>query len=200
MFNKLRLKSALFEYKKHFIQTKWVDKKYKWESIKCFQDNWDVKSEDFSGMLIKAMSKTENLLSSGNNLYIKMITEFAKVAQEEVRSMFIELFDESKDVCDRIDNFNQKSKILLERYGNGEEQDYQYENAISIYLWLRYPDKYYIYNFNEVKEVSTKLESDYIFKDGAYADNIRNFLSFYNEICAELQQDVELNNILSKRG
>lgn len=109
--------------------------------------------------------------------------------------MFIELYDESKDVYERIDHFKQKSNSLLERYGNGAAQHYQYENAISIYLWLRYPDKYYIYKLSEVKAVSSELESDHIFKRGTYADNIRNFLSFYNEICAELKQDEELKNM-----
>jgi len=43
------------------------------------------------------------------------------------------------------------------------------------------------------------LESDYAFKKGAYADNIRNFFAFYNEICAELQQDDELKNLLASQ-
>ena len=34
MFNKMRLKLALVEYKKRFIQTLWPDEKYKWESVK----------------------------------------------------------------------------------------------------------------------------------------------------------------------
>ncbi len=67
------------------------------------------------------------------------------------------------------------------------------------YLWLRYPDKYYIYKLSEVKAVSSELESDYRFKKGAYADNIRNFVAFYDEICAELQQDDELRNLLNSQ-
>ena len=64
---------------------------------------------------------------------------------------------------------------------------------------MRYPDKYYIYKLSEVKAVSDKLKSDYIFKKGAYANNIRNFIAFYNEICAELQQDEELKNMLASQ-
>lgn len=199
MFDKFRLKAAIVEYKKRFIQTQWPDEKYKWEAVKCFQVNWDVNSDDFAGMLTKALSQTSNLLASVNNFPAKMITKFAEIAQEEVRAMFIDLFDESKDVYERIDSFKQKSNSLLERYGNGAGQHYQYENAISTYLWLRYPDKYYIYKLSEIKAVSGELESDYIFKKGIYADNIRNFLAFYNEICAELQQDEELKNMLASQ-
>ncbi len=199
MFDKFRLKAALAEYKKRFVQTQWPDEKYKWEAVKCFQVNWDVNAGDFTGMLTKALSRTANLLASVNNFPARMITKFAEIAGEEVRAMFIELYDESKDVCERIENFKQKSNSLLERYGNGAGQHYQYENAISTYLWLRYPDKYYIYKLSEVKAVSNELESDYTFKKGAYANNIRNFIAFYNEICAELQQDEELKNMLASQ-
>ena len=199
MFNKMRLKSALVEYKKRFIQTQWPDEKYKWEAVKCFQVNWDVNADDFAAMLTKALSQTGNLLASVNNFPAKMIIKFAEIAQEEVRAMFIELFDEGKDVYERIDSYKQKSNSLLERYGNGAAQHYQYENAICTYLWLRYPDKYYIYKLTEIKAVSNELESDYTFKKGAYADNIRNFFAFYNEICDELNQDEELKNMLASQ-
>lgn len=197
MFDKSCLKDVLIEYKKRFVQIQWPDEKYKWEAVKCFQVNWDVNSDNFARMLTKALSQTGNLLASRNNFPATMIMKFAEKAQEEVRAMFIELYDESKDVYERIDSFKQKSNSLLETYGDGAAQHYQYENAISTYLWLRYPDKYYIYKFSEVEEVSRKLKGDYVFKKGAYADNIRNFLAFYNEICAILQQDEELKNMLA---
>lgn len=196
MFDKIRLKAALVEYKKRFVQIQWPDEKYKWESVKFFQANWNVNADNFSEMLSKALSQTGNLLISVNNFPEKMITKFAEIAQEEVRAMFIVLFDESKDLYERIESFKQKSNILLEKYGDGARQHYQYENAIFTYLWLRYPDKYYVYKLSEIKAVSDELKSDYIFKKGSYANNIRNFLSFYNEICAELQQDEELKNML----
>lgn len=93
-----------------------------------------------------------------------MIEGFAKTAPEEVRSMFIALFDESNDVVTRILKFKDKSSLLLEKYGNGAGQHYQYENAVSTYLWLRFPDKYYIYKYGEVKAVADELDSDYRFK------------------------------------
>lgn len=196
MFDKFRLKDVLVKYKQDFVSTQWGNEKYKWEAVKCFQDNWDVNAADFAGMLTRSLAKTYNLLASMNNFPARMITGFAKTAPEEVRSMFLALFDESKDVYERIDAFKIQSSILLEKYGNGAGQHYQYENAISTYLWLRYPDKYYIYKFGEIKAVADKLESDYRFKKGAYADNIRNFYKLYDEICEELKQDTELVNLL----
>ena len=199
MFDKFRLKDVLVQYKKDFISTQWGNEKYKWEAIKCFQDNWDVNADDFADMLKLSLSKTFNLLASMNNFPARMITGFAKTAPEEVRSMFIALFDETKDVYERIEAFKMQSSIMLEKYGNGAGQHYQYENAISTYLWLRYPDKYYIYKYGEIKTVADELESDYRFKKGAYADNIRNFYKLYDEICEKLKQDTELINMFKSQ-
>lgn len=192
MFDKFRLKEALVKYKENFVAFQWGNEKYKWEAVKCFQDNWDVNAEDFGDMLTRSLSKTYNLLASTNNFPAKMIQSFARTAPEEVRSMFIALFDESTDVVSRIITFKDQSSLLLERYGNGAGQHYQYENAVSTYLWLRYPDKYYIYKYGEVKTVADELGSDLHFKKGAYADNLRNFYILYDEICEELKRDNEL--------
>lgn len=199
MFDQFRMKDVLVAYKQNFVSKQWGEEKYKWEAVKWFQDNWDVNAPDFAEMLNRSLDKTFNLLASNNNFPKGMIVGFAKSAPEEVRAMFIALFDESKDVFERLDAFKMQSSILLEKYGNGAAQHYQYENAISTYLWLRYPDKYYIYKFGEVKTVASELESDYRFKKGAYADNIRNFLKLYDEISAALKEDTELVNLFQSQ-
>ena len=199
MFDQFRLKEVLAQYKQNFVSTQWGNEKYKWEAVKWFQDNWDVNAQNFPEMLNRSLDKTFNLLASSNNFPKGMIVGFAKAAPEEVRAMFIALFDESKDVFERMNAFKLQSSILLEKYGNGAAQHYQYENAISTYLWLRYPDKYYIYKFGEVKTVASELESDYRFKKGAYADNIRNFLKLYDEISVVLKEDTELVNIFQSQ-
>ncbi|WP_333636817.1 AAA family ATPase [Ruminococcus sp.] len=199
MFDQFRLKDVLAQYKQSFVSTQWGNEKYKWEAVKWFQDNWDVNASDFPEMLSRSLDKTFNLLASNNNFPKGMIVGFAKAAPEEVRAMFIALFDESQDVFERMNAFKMQSSILLEKYGNGAAQHYQYENAISTYLWLRYPDKYYIYKFGEVKTVFSELESDYRFKKGAYADNIRNFLRLYDEISAALKEDTELVNLFQSQ-
>ena len=196
MFDKFRLKEALVKYKEVFETQQWPNEKYKWEAVKCFQDNWKIDASDFAEMLTLSLSKTYNLLASMNNFPAKMIQGFAKVAPEEVRSMFISLFDEERDVIERILEFKDKSSTLLEKYGNGAGQHYQYENAVSTYLWLRCPDKYYIYKYGEIKAVADELNSNYVFKKGAYAENLRNFYNLYNEIREELSNDSELNRML----
>lgn len=55
MFNKIRLKEILAEYKKVFVQQQWPNEKYKWEAVQCFQENWDINSLDFAQMLKKSL-------------------------------------------------------------------------------------------------------------------------------------------------
>ncbi len=199
MYDVLRLKKVLEQYKEDFVSMQWPNEKYKWEAVKCFQDNWDIQATDFADMLSRSLAKTYNLLASMNHFPAKMIQALAKAAPEEVRAMFIALFDESKDVVLRILDFKNQSSTLLEKYGNGVGQHYQYENAISTYLWLRYPEKYYIYKYGEVKAVAAVLGSDYRFKKGAYADNLRNFFALYDEIRAELKKDTDLVSLLKEQ-
>ncbi|MDD2297451.1 MAG: AAA family ATPase [Lentisphaeria bacterium] len=199
MFDELRMKDALACYKQGFIDKQWPNEKYKWEAVKHFQDNWNINATDFADMLTRSLEKTSNLLASRNNYPATMIQDFARTAPEEVRGMFMDLFDDSKDVYERIDQFKTTSNSLLGKYGNGAKQHFQTENSITTYLWLRFPDKYYIYKWSEINTVANELACDYHFKQGAYADNIRNFLKLYNEICMQLHKDEELVSIFKSQ-
>ena len=197
MFNEDKFDSIITEYKKQFIQSQWPKEKFKWKAVKCFQDNWDINADDFIEMLKKSLTKTENLLSSKNNFPKDTIINLAKLYPNEVCKMFIELFDESKNIYERISTFKENSEALFKKSEEIDNRHYQTENAITTYLWLRYPDKYYIYKFSEVVAVSNELESNYIFKRGEFSNIIENFFKFYDEICSKLQSDNELKNILS---
>ena len=197
MFNEGKLDSIITEYKKQFIQSQWLKEKFKWEAVKCFQDNWDISTDNFTEMFKKSLVKTENLLSSKNNFPKDTIINLAKLYPNEVHKMFIELFDENKNIYERISTFKENSEALFKKTEKIGNSHYQTENAITTYLWLRYPDKYYIYKFSEVVAVSNELESNYIFKKGEFANNIENFFKFYDEICSKLQSDNELKNMLS---
>lgn len=199
MFNQLRLKEALRQYKKDFVATHWNEEKYKWEAVKCFQDNWDIHAANFEDMLSQSLSKTSNLLASTNNFPAGMIIEFAHAAPEKVRAMYMDLFDESKDVFGRIESFKKQSNILLKKYKSTAKQHYQHENAITTYLWLRYPDKYYVYKYSEARSVSNKLDSNYKFKKGSYTDNLKSFYDFYNEIRESLKRDSTLIDLFKSQ-
>lgn len=196
MIDKLSFGEALACYKKTFVKKQWAEEKYKWEAVKCFQDNWDIDADDFAEMLTRSLSKTFGLLSSSNNFPANTISILANEYPEEVRGMFIKLFDESQEIIRRIFAFKVQSSVLWEKYGKGSSQHFQTENAITTYLWLRYPDKHYIYRFSEASNASEELGSNCRFVRGKDMENLRNYLSMYNEIHELLDRDNELKEIL----
>lgn len=197
MIDKKAFSDALANYKKDFVAGWWSDESFKWEAVKCFQDNWNIDAEDFAEMLKRSLAKTYGLLASMNNFPRQMIEIFAEEAPDKVKMMFVALFDENKNIVERILNFKEQAEQLLKDHGNDAKNHYQNENSISTYLWLMYPDKYYIYKFGEIKSCAEVLQSSYKFKKGAYEDNLRNFYSFYNELCVNLQGDAEMKKLLA---
>ena len=193
MFDQKKYEGALAAFKQDFVGRQWPNEKYKWEAIQWFQDHWDVNAPDFAAMLNTSLKKTYNLLASMNNYPRRMIEKFAQEAPEAVRAMFIALFDETSDLWSRIDAFKQKAAALRDRLRPDAGQHYQNENAIMTYLWLRYPDRYYIFKLSEIKATNKALGGSYAFKQGDYAGNIRSFMAFYDEICEALKQDYELD-------
>lgn len=197
MYNKDQLLKIVKEYKTVFKNTHWENEKYKWEAIKHFQDHWDINADDFCEMFMQATDKTYNLLASMNNYPRGMIKQFAEADPEATRTMFIDLFDESKNLSDRFDSFQVEAEKLRSKYGaDNWKQHYQNANSISTYLWLRYPDKYYIYKYSEVRAVARELESDFMPKKGYSTDNIIGSFNLYNEICDCLALDGELVDML----
>lgn len=198
MFDETRFQQELKCYKEGFA--KWFSgkggEKYKWQAVKWFQDHWDIEAADFAGMLKESLAKTDNLLAFQNNFARGMICGFANLHPEKVREMFRALFDESRAVVERIEAFKGQSKELLKKDPNHVKNHYQDEHAISVYLWLRYPEKYYIYKISVLKVAAKALGCQYSFKDGEYEDNLHNFYAFSDEICGELQKDKEIRTLL----
>lgn len=201
MIDETRFQQELKSYKEGFAEWftgkgKNSGEKYKWQAVKCFQDHWNIEAADFAGMLKESLAKTDNLLASQNNFARGMICGFANLHPEKVREMFRDLFDESRDVVERIEAFKEQCKELLKKDPNHVKNHYQDEHAISVYLWLRYPEKYYIYKISVLKAASKILKSSYSFKDGDYENDLRNFYAFSDEICGELQKDKEIRTLL----
>ena len=196
MFDNEKLMAALTAYKQYF-PLHWKDEKYKWEAVQYFQNNWDIEAENFLDMFMKATDKTFNLLASMNNYPRAMIRAFAEEEPETVRDMFIVLYDETRNLDERIEKFEMMAEDLRVRYDDGSwKHHYQSANAISTYLWLRYPDKYFIYKYSEVRATAKELCSDFVPKKGSGVANIAGGFKFYNGIRAVIAKDDELDTML----
>lgn len=191
-----KLKPILTGYKVHFL-SHWEDEKYKWEAIKHFKEHWDIEAEDFSGMLGQAIDKTYNLLASGYAYPGKMIKRFAEKDGEAVRQMFRGLFDESRGFAERVTAFQAASEKIRATYDDGTWRNhYQNTNAVSTYLWLMFPDKYYIYRYELYRDVAAELSADYKPKRDGSAETMIDGFAMYDEICAAVRQDDEIKALL----
>lgn len=199
MINKQKLSELLKDYKVDLPE--WLngkqDEKFKWRAVKHFNDVFDLEAEDLSAMFEDCLGSKylAALLVGPNRFPAGMIKEFAKYEPEFTKEMFTELYDESKDLMTRIEAFKQKSDDILHRHWGNGKNHYQNDNAITTYLWLRYPDKYYIYKNGIYKLVAKELESPFPFIQGR-KENVTNGIALYDEISEEMRKDEELGGIL----
>lgn len=195
------IRDLVKQYKQDFLKY-WEEEKYKWQAVKWFQDNWDIKAPNFGSMFDYATNKTDNLLASNQNFPKGVILSLAGEFPSETKQMFIDLYDEKVALVTRINKFKSKAIELVDRHNDLHPDEtwnnsYQQENAISTYLWLRYPDKYYIYKYTEYKAVVDKLGCPDLIKAGAGYVNIKNGFEIYDKISELLSKDEELKKMLA---
>ena len=198
MFNTNALTDIISAYKLDFEHIH-KEEIYKWKAVKHFQDNWDENAADFPAMLDHALGKAGNLLVSRNFFPKSMICTIAKKDPEVVRSMFISLFNESRSVTERIENFIESAEVLRLKYGGGSwKSHYQTTNSVSIYLFFRYPNKYYIYKYRKFKDFASKIDYSIVPKMGN-AEEVQNYFAMCNEVLEIIRQDNELLNTSKNR-
>ena len=189
MIDIVKLRPILAGYKTYF-PSHWDDEKYKWEAIKHFQDHWNIDAEIFGEMFKEATDKTFNLLASGYAYPRGMMINFAKADDAAARQMFRDLFDESRDLAERVDAFQTASEAIRAKYDDGTWRNhYQNTNAISVYLWLRYPEKYYIYKYEIYRDVAAELNSEYRPKRNGSVESLIGGFKMYDEVCKVISED-----------
>ena len=196
MIDNEKLNPILEGYKTYF-PAHWKDEKFKWEAVKHFQDHWNIDAENFGDMFKEATDKTFSLLASGYAYPRLMVINFAKADDEAVRSMFQNLFDESQDLATRVDAFQTSSEELRSKYDDGTWRNhYQNTNAISTYLWLRYPDKYYIYKYELFREAAKELSYDYMPRKNGSVESLIRGKQLYDEINQAINVDPDIRGMI----
>jgi len=186
MINHEKLKKIEDAYLKYLPQY-WSGECFKWRAIKHFQDHWDIDADNFPSMLDFALAKANNLLSSGYYYAKSMIVEFANDDPEGVRELFRMLYDETRDLTERVERFVSYAEDRKQNHNErGWKNHFQDTKSISIYLWLRYPDKYYIYKYGEIRPAAEMLESSFIPKRNSSVSNMIGGFHLCDEICEQI--------------
>lgn len=131
---------------------------YLWECEQFFRSNWDMAALDWRQMYDNSFQSTitRRLWFRENYEPKRMLLLFLKMQPDYVKSMFQDLFDESKRIDGRVQRFLFYCDELLAQYRaehpasieNNHFHDDQYQ-MISVYLAFRYPQQYTIYNHSQ---------------------------------------------------
>lgn len=120
----------------------------------------------------------------------EMIVSLAKNEPQEIRKMFEILFDEERPVNERASVFNETADRLQSRYkGMCFRRNYQTMNAISTYLWLKYPDRYYFYKYSVGKAVSSATGKYYADLRDSEVDKMTKEFALLDQISEALRKD-----------
>lgn len=187
-----KLRQVIDWYKNSFtrIHNKEI---YKWEAIKCFQDHWDIDSPDFGEMLSICLSKVDNLLDSGNYFPKRMVVNVAKEDPIQTKQLFQDLYDEEKDLIERITNFKD-GFVKINTFYYPDRKDFQDARAIFVYLCLRYPERYFLYKFEMFKQFAPIV--DYAFKPlRGKTETLVQFDTLCRIILTIIEQDNELKEM-----
>ena len=159
--NRDRLREVLEFYKTHYEEIRRRED-YKWEASAAWQAASPMSAADFPEALREGLKKTGNLLDSGHYYPRTALFMLMDRDPEAVRYMFTDLYREADPVGDRITIFSEKAGALRRKYYTDEElpDDDQDEHAVSVYLFLRYPEKYYIYKYSAFRAAAALLEAD----------------------------------------
>jgi len=170
---------------------------YKWKAVKCFQDNWDIRHDDFHKILSTSLSLTQNLLESGNYFPKIMLLLNAQKSPKEIKKLFTNLYNEEDDLITRIESFREDFKKINTQNFPGKS-DYQDHRAVLVYLVLKYPERYFFYKYKMFKEFSVKINYTYHPIRGRI-ENIGQFQNLCHLLRYEISKDQDLLKLHKNR-
>ncbi len=170
---------------------------YKWTAVRHFQDTFFAKDIPFTERIAKALSKHVNLLDTRKYFPLGMLNVVSENKPLVAENIVNGLFDETQPLKDRIitytSEFDKTIKIMAEErysdwYGRDNVQSYQDVHAISVYLSMRYPERYYIYKYGVFREFSRIV--GYKIQHSNAIDRYIEFNHVCNEVKKELLKDI----------
>ena len=204
MIDKNIFQKYLDEYKEDFVQRFKFSSGYVWKAVKTFQDNFTLEAENFSEMLEKSLSDTYILMALRSRMSQlwpkKQILWFAEVSPKETKQVFNDLFDEKISLINRLRTAKENMSAMYLKYKHNKInfiQNYQTLYILYLYLFLRYPEKYFIYQELMFKKARDFLSASYKFENTKAYSNLINCHLFMKELQKNLKQDEELITILN---
>ena len=179
--------SLIEKYKKRIAETELKDEIYKWELVNEYRGRPNTEAPDFY-QEIKDI-KFKNLIYA---MGMAVINHLAKDRPEELRQLFIKLYDEDKDLTERVKSFNKETLKIYRALGEslGHHQD---ERSIATYLTFHNSEKYTFYKSAFYKKYCELIGVKEANKNEKYThyltlidELIENYISTDNELIEQV--------------
>ncbi len=166
---------------------------YKWLIAKKFHCLIDeaLASDDgkFADALYKAKVSTENIIDSYTQPFHGLV-ELARREPSTVKQMFLDLYEDDGGELsvqqEKIADFFNRSRILLEKYFPGSYRYEQNSHSVSAYLFLYDPDHHYMYKATQAGIFADCIE---FYDDWGTGDNIK--LDVYYRMCDWIVEQIK---------
>lgn len=194
-----KLDQIIAFYKKHYKEIR-LRENYKWEAAAEFARADVMKAADFPSALKEGLSGTGNLLDAGFYYPRTNLALFLKKDPGFVREMFAGLYNEEEDAVLRIRSFIRNAETMQRKYFTPEElpDHNQDEHAVSVYLFLQYPGKYYIYKYSAFRLFAEEIGYSYI-PPRKSERNLPEYALFCEALRKHLLKDRELMKLEEER-
>ncbi len=188
MINQEKIKDWVREYLKHVQDISLVthvtrDEGYKFLSVNNFQEHFNIDDLDLSGMIDRAILNN-NLVAGAMYFPKKMLLVYAQDYTEETRLVLRNLFDESKDVYERISDakeaFDDINKMRNDKLKESSSS-YIGLRFLSLLLGYRFPDKYNALKPAEWKFFARFLDPDFSIPNRTLAGEQYRIYNLYIE-------------------
>lgn len=178
---------------------------YKWGLFKDMYTIWNWRKDESNQEMYKQtflVNGPKNLWQSGNFYPTSMLNWIWEIFPADAEIAFSLLFDETIELTKRIDEFN---SILIDKLPElaklteDKPVNHHYHGdlrAISIYLSLQFPEKYFLYKHTMFKDfsVALKLPTVTTGRDSNYLD----YITICNEIRDFISQDTDFISVYNK--
>ena len=151
------------KFKAYLKETEDYSELYKYECLQNFINHWDLSDVDLLETYSNSLTSniTGRLWGGSRNSAKSMMQEFISLDREFMRSVFRDLFDESKDLTGRIQRFRFHCDQLLFELRDSRKKltsHFHTEKTISMYLSFNDPKKYTLYSYKSFSKVMEKIE------------------------------------------
>jgi len=166
------IKTLIENYKTRISETRLKDEVYKWELVYKNNGRPNTDAPDFY-QEIKDI-KFKNLIYA---MGMAVIIHLAKDKTEELRQLFVNLFDENRDLTERVKSFNKETLKIYRELGETLPH-HQDERSIATYLTFHNSKKYTFYKSSYYKKYCKLLG----IKEAKKNEKFTHYLTLINDL------------------